>query len=225
MYQPWHHKLGHPSHDVLKHVPKLCNVSIPNKQFDESCNAYCMGKVHRLPSTSSTTIYTNPLELIFCDLWGPSPIQSTFGYTYFLTFVYVHSRYTWIYTLKIKSCTLTTFVQFKALVELQFGLKTKSVQTDRSGEFKPLTHFLTLHGIIHRITCPHTHNQNGSVERKHRHVVEIGLILLDQANFLFMFWDHAFITTTYLINKLPSSTLGNNSPFFLLYSKSLIINF
>jgi len=32
-------------------------------------------------------------------------------------------------------------------------------------------------GIIHRLACPHTHHQNGVVERKHRHVVVLGLTL------------------------------------------------
>lgn len=51
------------------------------------------------------------------------------------------------------------------------------------------------------------------------HVVESGLTLLSQANLPLKFSDHAFITTTYLINKLLSPTLGNTSPFLLLYFK------
>lgn len=62
-------------------------------------------------------------------------------------------------SIKIKaSDTLTTFVQFKALVELQFSLKIKSIQIDGGGEFRPFTYFLNSHDIIHRITCPHTHH-------------------------------------------------------------------
>jgi hypothetical protein len=32
------------------------------------------------------------------------------------------------------------------------------------------------------VSCPHTHQQNGSVERKHRHIVETGLALLAHAS-------------------------------------------
>lgn len=46
------------------------------------------------------------------------------------------------------------------------------------GEYKPFTTFLSNHGITHRLICPHTHHQNGVVERKHRHIVELGLTLL-----------------------------------------------
>ncbi|KAG8499958.1 hypothetical protein CXB51_006541 [Gossypium anomalum] len=39
-------------------------------------------------------------------------------------------------------------------------------------------------GILHRLSCPHTSEQNGVAERKHRHVMETGLTLLAQANLL-----------------------------------------
>jgi hypothetical protein len=37
-------------------------------------------------------------------------------------------------------------------------------------------------GIVHRVSCPHTHQQNGSAEHKHRHIVETGLALLAHAH-------------------------------------------
>ena len=75
-----------------------------------------------------------------------------------------------------KSETTKTFIQFQTMVELQLNFKFKSVQTDGGTEFKPLTpHFHNL-GIILRLTCPHTHYQNG-VELKHIHIVETGILL------------------------------------------------
>ena len=68
------------------------------------------------------------------------------------------------------------------MAEFQFDSKIKNVQTDRGGEFRPLTNFLASQGITHRWISPHTHHQNGVVERKHRHIVELGLTLLKQAS-------------------------------------------
>jgi len=51
-----------------------------------------MGKTHRLPSHSSTSVYS-PLELIFTDLWGPSHVTSYAGYTYYVFFIDAFSRY------------------------------------------------------------------------------------------------------------------------------------
>jgi hypothetical protein len=59
-----------------------------------------------------------------------------------------------------------------------FNQSIKSFQTYGGGEFIALQKFLSTHGISHRKTCPHTHHQNGSVERKHRQIVDIGLALL-----------------------------------------------
>jgi len=47
--------------------------------------------------------------------------------------------------------------------------------------------------------------------------VETGLTLLAYAKMPLCFWDHAFLTATYLINRLPSPVLGNKSPFFILH--------
>jgi hypothetical protein len=45
--------------------------------------------------------------------------------------------------------------------------------------------------------------QNGIAERKHRHVVEKGLALLDFFGLTRNFLLEAFATTTYLINHMP----------------------
>ena len=66
--------------------------------------------------------------------------------------------------------------------------------------------------------CPHTHHQNGVVERKHRYVVELGLTLLSQAELPLHYWDHAFVSSVYLINRLPSFAIGNEIPYQKLFN-------
>jgi histone deacetylase 1/2 len=128
-------------------------------------------------------------------MWGPSPTVSSQGYHYYITFVDAYSRFTWIYLLKSKSDVLPIFQQFKNMVELQLGHSLKSLQTDWGGEFRPFTPYLTSLGITHRLICPHTHHQNGVIERKHRHVVDLGLTLLSQASLPLKYWDHAFLAS------------------------------
>jgi hypothetical protein len=96
----------------------------------------------------------------------------------FFTIVDAFSRFTWIYPLKLKSHTLSTFQNFKIMIELQHNHKIKVVQSD-GREFRPFTKFLNDRGIT-----PHTHHKNGSVERKHRHIVETDLTLLAHAKML-----------------------------------------
>lgn len=59
-------------------------------------------------------------------------------------------------------------------------------------------------GIFYRLSCPHTHQQNGAVERKHRHLVETGLALLSHSSVPLVHWEDAFHTACYLINRLPT---------------------
>ena len=58
------------------------------------------------------------------------------------------------------------------------------------------------------------------VERRHRHIVETGLTLLGQCKAPFRFWNYAFDTSVYLINRMPTSVLDNRSPFDCLFQWS-----
>ena len=57
------------------------------------------------------------------------------------------------------------------------------------------------------------------VERKHRHIVDLGLTLLDHASLPLQFWDYAFTTAVYLINRLPTTSLNFSIPFVTLFNK------
>lgn len=93
------------------------------------------------------------------------------------------------------------------------------------GEFRPFTQHLTTLGISHSLICPHTHHQNGVVERKHRHIVDLGLTLLTQASLPLTYWDHAFLASVYLINRLPTASLNFQIPYQVLYHQKPNYNF
>lgn len=163
----------------------------------------------------------NPFELIHSDLWGASPVPSDSGARYFFLFIDDFSRFTWLYILHSKDQVYPTFLKFKAMVETQFNTKIKCLQSDWGGEYRTINKFLSPLGIQHRISCPHTPEQNGRVERKNRHIVEVGLSLLTHAHMPFKFWSYAFQTAAYLINRLPTPVLSNASPYHTLYNKTL----
>jgi len=141
------------------------------------------------------------------------------GCRFYVIFVDDFSRFTWLYPLINKSEVFSYFVKFKLLVEKQFSTSIKQFQTDNGGEYTStqFKHFLEKHGILHRRTCPHTSQQNGVAERKHRHIVEMGLTLLAQSGLPTKFWVESFLTSTYLINRLPTKVLHNASPFSKLF--------
>jgi histone deacetylase 1/2 len=118
-----------------------------------------------------------------------------------------------------KSEVKTHFLHFKSLVELQFNEKIKAIQTDEGKEYTVLTDYLRTNGIIHRMSCPHTHQQQGSAERKHRHVTEVGLTLLASSGLPHSFWADAFVAGIFVTNRIPSSVLYYLSPFEKLFNK------
>ena len=107
------------------------------------------------------------------------------------------------------------FKHFKNLVETQYSAKIKFLRSDNGGEYlsSQFQHFCSNNGILHQTSCPYVPQQNGVLERKHRHIVEASLALLYQSHLPLNFWSYAFSTASFLINKLPSSVLGFISPW------------
>lgn len=219
LFDLWHCRLGHPSSMIVSHVLQQCNLPFSNKNTQSLCSACCLGKTHRLPFTTSFSPCSAPLEIIHSDVWGPAPITSINGYRYYVHFVDAFTRFTWIFLIKNKSDVAKLFPNFKQKVENQFNHKIKALHTDGGGEFVGLNPFLAQHGIIHRVSCPYTPAQNGIAERKNRHIVDIGLTLLAKASLPLKYWDHAFLTAIFLINKLPAQNLNFKSPYELIFHK------
>jgi len=55
------------------------------------------------------------------------------------------------------------------------------------------------------------------VERKHLHIVDMGLSLLAHANLSLKFWAEAFISSVHIINVLPSAVLHGDTPHNRLF--------
>jgi histone deacetylase 1/2 len=101
--------------------------------------------------------------------------------------------------------------------------KIVSVQTHWGGEYERLNSFFKTIGISHLVSCPHAHQQNGAAERKHRHIVEVGLALLAHASMPLKFWDEAFLAATYLINRTSTKLLQYSTPLSVYSMRNLII--
>ncbi|GJV09216.1 putative RNA-directed DNA polymerase [Tanacetum coccineum] len=119
-----------------------------------------------------------------------------------------------------KSDVYSTFKSFVQMVERQVTTKLNNVQTDWGGKFRNLASFFSSLGIIHRRSCPHTSEQNGFVECRNHHVMETGFTLLAQACVPQRFWHYASDTAVYLINRMPSRTSTNKSPFEHIFKRS-----
>jgi hypothetical protein len=115
---------------------------------------------------------------------------------------------------------MPTFLQFQVMIERLLKSKIKSVQSDWGGEYRNLRTYFQSIGISHCISCPYTHQQQGCVERKHRHLIDTTLALLADSHLPQKYWDEACLTSCYLINRLPTPLLQNKSPFEKLFHRT-----
>jgi transposase InsO family protein len=118
-----------------------------------------------------------------------------------------------------KSNVSPLFVQFATMIENQFSRKIKNVYSDNGGEFIKLRSILAARDISHFTIAPHTPQQNGTVERRHRHIVDTSMALLHHASAPSTYWTYALATTVYLINRLPTILHSRQSPFEILFGR------
>jgi transposase InsO family protein len=205
---------------IVRRVLSRFQLPVASPKDFTVCTACLGAKSKQLPFSSTTGSANCPLDLIYTDVWGPAPVRSRSGAKYYVSFLDAHSKYTWLYPISLKSDVLSVFCTFKSYVERFFNTKIKAIQSNWGSEYRPVNNLLKQLGIQHRVSCPHTHQQNGAIERKHRHIVETGLALLSHAHLPLKFWDDTFSTACYLINRTPTPVLQNHSPFGTLFKCS-----
>ncbi|CAM8945952.1 unnamed protein product [Rhodiola kirilowii] len=220
--QLWHCRLGHASiKNIAENLSKHISLAPCNKA-DICCDICPMAKQTRLKFPISTTSSSHSFDLIHGDIGGPFHTPTFTGAKYFLTLVDDYSRTTWTFLLPDKHSATATILQFFRMVHNQFGQKIKVFRSDNGTEFfnNTVSQFLINEGCLHQSSCVYTPQQNGVVERKHRHLLEVARAIKFQATLPDFFWGDCVLTATYLINRLPSGLLGGKTPYELLFSQS-----
>ena len=214
----WHRRLGHPGRDALMQLTRSATIPCTRSHDEHLCHACQLGRHVRLPFSSSSSHATHAFDLVHCDLWT-SPITSMSGYKYYLVVLDDFSHYVWTFPLRAKSETFPTLRHFFAWVSTQFGLTIKAVQCDNGREFDNSTSrdFFLSHGMQLRMSCPYTSSQNGKAERMIRTTNDTIRTLLLQAHLPPRFWVEALHTSTYLLNRLPSTACPAPTPHQALF--------
>nr|GEU85354.1 hypothetical protein [Tanacetum cinerariifolium] len=112
-------------------------------------------------------------------------------------------------------------VRCKKMIEESSGYKVKTLRTDHGGEFtsKEFANFCEENGIVRHLTAPYSPQQNGVVERRNRTVMEMARSLLKGRNVPGEFWGKAVRYAINLLNRLPSKSLPDITPYEAWYGK------
>jgi transposase InsO family protein len=99
------------------------------------CRGCALGKNAKAAFPSNESRSKGILDLIHSYVYGPMPVASVQGASYYVTFIDDFSWKTWIFFMKTKDEVFSRFREFKAQVENQTGKKIKLLRWDNGGEY------------------------------------------------------------------------------------------
>lgn len=216
----WYFRLGHVSNKNLSHMTLLYpSIYFYNKA---TCDIRHLAR-QKNPFCHSSSTTNSKFKTLHLDIWGHLSIPLVHNHKYFLTILDDYTRYMWIVLLKTKDEVSTKVKQFITKIQTKFHITPKTIKTNNGPEFL-LQSFYDSIGINHQRSCVETSQQNGRVERKHQHLLNVGRALLYQAKLPKQYWSYALFYAIFIINRILTSTLKNQSPYQIFHDKILEID-
>lgn len=172
--QRWHARFGHLNPSDLQ---RLCSESmvvglpLTSKQVRSArgsrCDACQRANQPRCLHPPSYSLSAAPLALLFMDICGPMPVQSTGGSRYILAVLDDYSKFAFVAPLRTKGKAAAKLRALITRLNPQRPQRAKRLRSDRGGEFvaRELASFCDEQGIEQRFTSTYSSQQNGAVER------------------------------------------------------------
>ena len=139
----------------------------PSTDPDQTpCLGCELGKQTRSNFPGSSKRSDRRLWIIHSDLAGSMQMRSIQGSLYMATFIDDYSRHGVVYCLKTKDQCAVAFKKFLAWAENQTSKRMSALHSNHRGEYLSGTvkAILDQKGIKHRLTMPHSPQQNGVAE-------------------------------------------------------------
>ena len=98
-------------------------------------------------------------------------------------------------------------------VENQKEMNLKVFRINRGCEYlsKQFQGLYEEKGVCRQLTTPNTPQQNGVAERRNHTLLEMVRSMMAYANLPISFWGDALLTTTYILNCVPSKAVPTTS--------------
>nr|GEV66738.1 putative ribonuclease H-like domain-containing protein [Tanacetum cinerariifolium] len=192
----WHRQIVHVNYKNMNRLVKGNLVrGLPSKLFKNghTCVACCKGKQHKASykAINAVSSISEPLQLLYMDLFGPTSIRSIDYKYYCLVITDDYSRFCWVFFLEHKDETYPILKNFINLVENQLNKKRE-------------------------YSNPRTPQQNRAAERKNKTLIEAAKTMLADCKLPTMFWTEAVRTACYVLNRVSVTSPHNKTPYALL---------
>ncbi|KAL0410984.1 UNVERIFIED_CONTAM: Retrovirus-related Pol polyprotein from transposon RE2 [Sesamum latifolium] len=124
--QIWHARLDHISKDRIKKLLDSRSLEIDNLDHLPTCESRLKGKMTKKPFVGQSAITNSLLDLVYTDTCGPLNTPARGEFSYFITFIDDHSRYSYVYLMRYKSEAFGRFKEYRLEVENQNWPQDKS---------------------------------------------------------------------------------------------------
>ncbi|OXU31735.1 hypothetical protein TSAR_007912 [Trichomalopsis sarcophagae] len=165
---------------------------------------YVLGKQSRKPHLS-VGLESNygPGEKIHTDVCRPVNISTPSGTRFFLVLKDESTGFRKVYFMAHKSKVINRFKEFEAFVRTQIGTQIKVLRSDNGTEYTcgKFQTFLKERRIIHELSSPYIHEQNGRAEREIRALVESERSMLHAKKVDKKLWSEAVNAACYILNQ------------------------
>ena len=221
----WHRRFGHLGHEASKNVLTgnyATGITKPHTPYPLTfrCIPCVIGKSPQAPYSNNAKRASAVGDLVHIDTCGPFPTLTPRKEAFFTIFLDDASNYGVTTLLANKSDAFPAWKKVEASWELASGNHIKAVRLDGAKEFThgPFSKHLLGRGIVMQVTAPYAHAQAGKAERYVRTIEDGIQTLLADAKLPPSFWGDAALTTQYLRNRLPTSTLpADSTPYEIMY--------
>lgn len=116
-----HGRLGHPSHDIFNNLARQVGFPQLNSDYLTTCPTCSVSKGVMKKGKTSTTTYTQPLQMIQVDLCGPFSYDNHSDHRYFLTIRDAYTRYYEVIHLISKADTAVKLMEWITAAENWFS--------------------------------------------------------------------------------------------------------
>jgi hypothetical protein len=221
----WHRRFGHLGMDATKETllkEYATGINFTGPFVHEHCVACIIGKSPQHSYSHHGHRASSIGELLHMDLCGPYPVQTPDGKRHFYVILDDHSNFGFLHLLRLKSEAFLAYCRTEAFIRRSCGKLVINVRVDGALELTKgdMAKHFDQHGIVVQRTAAYAHQQAGKIERYVRTIEEGGQTLIADSGLPMLFWGWAVLTSQYLRNRLPTSTLDSNTtPFQVLTSK------